>query len=89
MPACGVLVGGPSGDHDQRIGEVSGHGLFAKFVAHPPAEVLHETVLHRLSQRDVLPFDDELFAPLLDRVRGQFRHIVRYDHPRLAASVGQ
>ena len=36
-----------------------------------------------------MPFDLVLGAPLQDRVRGQFRPVVRHDHAGLTAAVDQ
>lgn len=57
MRALGVVVVGPGGDHNPRMGQVSKHGFVEQLIAHPPVETFHEAVLHRLARCDVVPLD--------------------------------
>ena len=89
MGPFGVVVGDPSHDQVAGMGKVMKQHFVQELVPHPAVEALHETVLHRLSRGDVMPFDLVLGTPLQDRVRGQFSAIVRHDHPGLAAAFDQ
>ena len=70
MGPRGVVVIDPGRDQIAGMGEVAEQRLVQELVPHPAIEAFHETVLHRLSGRDVVPFDLVLGAPLQDRVRG-------------------
>ena len=72
MGPRGVVIGDPGGEEFTGMGEVAEQRLVQKFVPHPAVKAFHEAILHRLSRRDVVPFDLVLGAPLQDRVRGQF-----------------
>ena len=77
MRALVVVIVHPGRDEIAGMGEVMEHGLVEKLVPHATVETFHETVLHGLSRRDVMPFDPVLGAPLQDRVRRQFRPVAR------------
>lgn len=83
MRAFGVVVGGPSRDHDAGMRQVAEHGLIEQLIAHPPVEAFDETVLHGLARRDVVPFDPVLGTPPQDRIRSQFRPIARREEALL------
>ena len=69
MGPCGVVVGDPGRNQVAGMGEVAEQRLVQELVPHPAVEAFHETILHRLAWRDVVPLDLVLGAPLQDRVR--------------------
>ena len=85
----GVVVGDPVGNELAGMCQVAKQCLSQELVPHPTVEAFDEAVLHGLAGRDVVPFDLVLGAPLQDRVRGQFRPVVRDDHSGLAAAFDQ
>lgn len=89
MWALRVVIIYPGGDQIAGVGEVAKRGLVEKFVPHSTVETFHETILHGLSRRDVMPFDPVLATPLQDGVRGKFRPVVADNHAGPTAPFDQ
>ncbi len=59
--------------------------LVEALAAEAAVKAFDEAILHRLAQRDVVPFDVVVLLPLQDRARGQLGAVVTDDHERPAA----
>lgn len=81
MRALGVIVAHPSRDQIAGMGEIAEQCFVEKLIPHPAVEAFDKPILHRLTRRDIVPFDLVLDAPLQDRVRGQLRPVIADDHP--------
>src|SRR5690606_32065089 len=60
-----------------------------QLIAHAAVEGFDIAVLHRLSGRDVVPFDTVILRPGKDGVRGELGPVIRNYHVRLAATADQ
>src|SRR4028118_1743856 len=83
-----VVVLLPKGGGAAGLGQRREQGGVETLVPEAAVEALHEGVLHRLSGRDVVPFDAGLLAPPQDGYRGQLRAVVGDDRGRPAAVAG-
>ena len=63
--------------------------LIEAFIAEPPIETLHESVLGGLAGLDIVPFHTSRLGPFQDRVTGELRAIVRNNHLRLASPTDE
>lgn len=63
--------------------------LVQALIAEPTVEALHEGVLVKLSQCDVVPFHVALLLPVQKRVTGQFGAVVANDHTGLSSLLDQ
>ena len=70
MKAFGVVVGRPSRDQITGMGEISVPRFVEKLVAHPAVAAFDKAVLHRLTWRDIVPFDLGIGAPFQNGVSG-------------------
>lgn len=75
----------PFGNGALSVIEAEEQTFVEQFVAHQAIEGLNIAILHRLSRRDIMPFDLMVFRPGEDRIRGEFRTVVGNDHAGLAA----
>jgi hypothetical protein len=58
------------------MGERGEQGLIQQLVTQTAVEALHEGVLRRLAQRNVIPFDQTLLGPTQDRHAGEISSVV-------------
>jgi len=63
MRALVVVVVGPNANLCSSVIEPEEQRLVQEFVAHAPVEAFAKAVLHRLSRRDVTPFDPMFARP--------------------------
>jgi hypothetical protein len=64
-----VEVGTPRSDQLAGMAQVVEQVLVQTFIAHPPVEAFHKSVLYRPSRRDVVPVNLAVFLPFQDRIR--------------------
>lgn len=76
MRADGVVVRPPRLKNLPGMAQGGEQGLVEAFVPQPAIEALHEGVLLRLSQRDILPFHADGLAPLKNCRRGRLGAVV-------------
>ena len=67
-----VVVATPCADQSAGVWQAVEQVLVQTLVPEPAVEALDEAVLHRLSRRDVVPFNLPLFLPAQDRVGCQW-----------------
>ncbi len=71
-----VVVVAPCRDQVAGTAQTGEQVLVQAFIPQSPIEGHDEAVLHRLTGRDVVPFDLSGLLPRQDRVRGQFGSVV-------------
>src|SRR5690606_16269311 len=80
-----IVIVAPGLQHQPRLRQRAEQRFIEQFITKPRVEALGESVLLRLAGLDVLPANAAFIGPFEDRVRGQFRSIVRQYRLRLAA----
>ena len=81
----GIVIAAPGFDDPARHWQAMEHVLVEALVAEPPVEALNESVLNRLSGRDIVPSDAAFLLPAQDGVRSQLSAVVADDHQRFLA----
>jgi hypothetical protein len=83
--APGIVIEPPSFNDPPCHRQAMEHVLVEALVTEAPVEALDESVLDRLSGRDVVPSDAAFLLPAHDGVRSELGAVVADDHQRLPA----
>ena len=86
--AVEFVVDPPFFDDFRRAALAGKQVLIEAFIAQPSAEAFHDSVLHRLARRDVVPVDLSLLLPCGNGVHGRLGAVVGDDHAGIAALLG-
>ncbi|OQW52064.1 MAG: hypothetical protein A4S15_09590 [Candidatus Raskinella chloraquaticus] len=85
MRARAIIVRPPDRQGNAGLHQRGEQRLVQELIAQPAIEALDEPVLHRLSGRDVMPFDPGLIRPTEDGVGRKLDPVVADNHLRFAA----
>ena len=84
-----MVVDPPAFNDPPGLRERSEDMLVEAFIAQLPIEGFNNRILHRLSRRDVMPFNASLFDPAQRSSACQLGSIVRDDHQWFAMHVAE
>ena len=74
-----IVVVAPCRNHAAGMAQRREQVFVQAFFSHPSVEAFHQTVLHGLAGRDVMPTNLAVFLPFQHRIAGQLRAVVA-DH---------
>ena len=89
MRAASVAVSRPFGDGLPGVIKAKEQRVAQQFVPAPPAEALHEAVLHGLGGYGVSASRRHRLMPSEDRMRGEARTLLTSTFPRPRDNLGQ
>jgi len=87
MRALVIIVADPFSDDISGMVEIAEQGFVQTFIAESPVERFAESVLRRLSWRDVMPLEVCILRPCEHGVARQFRAVVGNNHLRPSSLV--
>ena len=85
MRPAGIVIEPPGFNDRPCHRQATEHVLVEALVAEAPVEALDESVLDRLTRRDVVPSDAAFLLPAQDGVRSELGAVVADDHQGLSA----